>query len=295
MPSRSRTESSARTTRTAPPRARSCRRPRGLSTLEPPVERGDAGRPGRAGPCPPPGRRRRRRRRAPRPITRAVRRASTLTSACVASRVLGDVRERLGDDEVGGRLDRRAAAASSGTRVELDRHRRAAGQRLERRRRGRGRSARAGWMPRASSRSSSVASRELRDAPRRAAPRPPRGRSSSFARASRSVSASATSRCCAPSCRSRSRRRRSVVAGLDDARARVAQLLDARAQLGVEALVLQRQRGGRAGGRGSARAPRRARRRGRSRAIGSPSRSTAAPARPDRARGSSTGRPSAST
>ena len=98
-------------------------------------------------------------------------------------------------------------------------------------------------MPRASSRSSPSASVSSCWA----------ASSSSFARsgsswtlpwASRRVSESATSRCWAPSCRLRSSRRRSSRAGLDDPRARGAQLLDAGAQLGLQALVLHRQAGG---------------------------------------------------
>ena len=57
---------------------------------------------------------------------------------------------------------------------------------------------------------------------------------------------SASSRCWAPSWRSRSSRRRSLVAGLDDPRARLAQLDQLGAQLRLEALVLERQPGRRA-------------------------------------------------
>ena len=75
-------------------------------------------------------------------------------------RVLGDVGQRLGDHEVGGRLDRRRRRSSIDD-VDLDRHRRA----LRRARRSAGtrpRSVRiAGWMPRASSRSSAQRGREL--------------------------------------------------------------------------------------------------------------------------------------
>ena len=61
--------------------------------------------------------------------------------------------------------------------------------------------------------------------------------------ASPSCSESATRRCWAPSCRSRSRRRRSNIDDLHQPRARGLQLVEARAQLGLQALVLQRQRG----------------------------------------------------
>ena len=122
-------------------------------------------------------------------------------------RVLGDVRDRLGDDVVRGRLDRRrqplvrqlgdldgtgarmASASSAGPSPRSVRT--------------------AGWMPRASSRSSA--------SPWRAGParrRAARGRPPGPSRASRSTirrsSASETSRCCAPSWRLRSSRRRSA-------------------------------------------------------------------------------------
>ena len=80
--------------------------------------------------------------------------------------VLRHVRQRLGDDEVGDGLHRRRHPPL-GDLVDLDRHGRAAGQRLERRRR-RPRSVRiAGWMPRASSRSSSSALASSSRAPSR--------------------------------------------------------------------------------------------------------------------------------
>ena len=53
---------------------------------------------------------------------------------------------------------------------------------------------------------------------------------------------SAINRCCAPSCRSRSSRRRSAYPGGDDPRARGAELVDAGAQLGVEPFILEGQR-----------------------------------------------------
>ena len=66
----------------------------------------------------------------------------------------------------------------------------------------------AGWMPRASSRSSSSASESSLAAPARASRRLRPGRSSSFDRARRSARESETRRCCAPSWRLRSSRRR---------------------------------------------------------------------------------------
>ena len=82
----------------------------------------------------------------------------------------------------------------------------------------------AGWIPRASSRSSSSASASSSREPRTSAGRL-LGSSASFASASRSATEIATSRCCAPSCRFRSSRRRASSLGAHDARARGAQLL----------------------------------------------------------------------
>ena len=120
--------------------------------------------------------------------------------------VLRDVRQRLAGDEVGRELDRlrQAAGRLAG---------RPSSARRARRERARGRRARpcsstAGWMPRASSRSSSSERRELlaRGGDERLG-----GRSSPTRFCSRrSCSAIATSRCCAPSWRLRSSRRRSA-------------------------------------------------------------------------------------
>ena len=120
--------------------------------------------------------------------------------------VLGHVGQRLGDDVVGGDLDR-LGQPPVGPHVELDRDGGAAGQRLERRTQ-----AAFGEDRRVD------AAGELAQLVQRArSPRRP-GRSSCAASSSasggtaacaaRSCSASETSRCWAPSCRSRSMRRR---------------------------------------------------------------------------------------
>ena len=142
--------------RAAARRARSVPSPGGLSTLSVPSQRADAvgeaaEARARAGVA-----RRRRRRRGPRRRARRPR-CATRTVACVASRVLGDVRQRLGDREVRRRLDRRrragrraASSTSTGTGA------RAASAAIAG---ARPRSvSTAGWMPRASSRSSADAS-----------------------------------------------------------------------------------------------------------------------------------------
>ena len=124
------------------------------------------------------------------------------------ARVLGRVGQRLGDDVVGRGLDRlgqRAPRARPRTRTGTAA--RAASASIA------GSSPRslstAGWMPRASSRSSSSA--WASSSPARANASREVSSSGSQARAaSRRLSASETSRCCAPSCRLRSSRRRSA-------------------------------------------------------------------------------------
>ena len=128
-------------------------------------------------------------------------RRSTVTDAFVAPRVLGDVGERLGDHEVGG-----ASRARGAGRCRLDaspapaRAPRALQRRVEP----------AVGQDRGMDAAGELA--QLRQGRPRAPGAPvdqaPRGSSSPTRRAIRSVSASATSRCCAPSCRSRSSRRR---------------------------------------------------------------------------------------
>ena len=122
--------------------------------------------------------------------------------------VLGDVRDRLGDDVVDGRLDR-LGQALLGQLGELDRQRGAretassAGPRP--------RSVRiAGWMPRASSRSSSSARASSRLRLDEQSERRRRGAARARSASAAAGSASETRRCCAPSWRLRSRRRRSA-------------------------------------------------------------------------------------
>ena len=79
------------------------------------------------------------------------------TVACVAPRVLGHVGERLGDDEIGRALDRRGQALAE-RRRELHRDRRARRERLQPGVQA-ALASTAGWMPAASSRSSSTAAR----------------------------------------------------------------------------------------------------------------------------------------
>ena len=153
--------------------------------------------------------RRRRRRRGPRrPASRS--RTSSRTVACAGLGVLGDVRERLGDGEVRGHLGR-AGQPIVGHRKHLDRYRGACGERLDRPRRARARSARPDG--------SRAPARAARRRPARA-PGPRRSRNgpadsgsrSNRLRASRTSSPSVTRRCCAPSWRSRSIRRRAASA-----------------------------------------------------------------------------------
>ena len=137
------------------------------------------------------------------------------TVACVGARVLGDVRQRLGDDEVGGRLDRPRAAARRAASAQLDRQRRAASSACERRAQpavGQDRRVDAARQL------AQLLERELAARRRRgrAAPRPRPGRSCSLRSARPTCSDSATSRCWAPSWRSRSRLRRSAMADLDE-------------------------------------------------------------------------------
>ena len=132
----------------------------------------------------------------------------TLTVALRRVRVLADVRDRLGDDVVGRRLDRRREPLL-GQLGDLDRDRRPRQQRVERRA-----EAALGEDGRVD------AARELAQlrepvgeivlGRRRGSPARPRGSLSSFAATMLSSSATETSRCCAPSCRLRSSRRRSA-------------------------------------------------------------------------------------
>ena len=186
-------------------------------------------------PVPRTGRRRRPRRRGPRRQAAVPRHVH---ASAVALRVLGDVGQGLGDHEVGGGLDRSGQplvgdlATSTGIGAAW---RAPPAPRRARGRSGspggcRGRARAARRAPAASSSAPSSSSW-----PRRGPCEPPFGPAAASAR-------SATSRCWAPSCRSRSSRRRSA-APASTSRARGAlQLLDAGVQLGVEPLVLQRER-----------------------------------------------------
>ena len=143
------------------------------------------------------------------------------------------------------------AAAPSGTLVDVDGQRRAVGERLER-----GVEAAVGQHRRVDAAGQLAQLLErLARAPSRAPSSMLRGALGVVARAASrarpSCSASATSRCWAPSCRSRSRRRRSARPASIRRGARLLELLDAGAQLGVEALVVERQRGGAAAARTS--------------------------------------------
>ena len=163
----------------------------------------------RAGRCRRPGR------RPPRPSSRdhdrqpAVRDGDSRTQTVLAPAVLGRVGQRLGDREVGRRLDRRGRAGRAGRcRPSTGSGTVSASARTAP---SRPRSASTGgWMPRTRSRSSARAVaaglaglgqqlRRRRRVAARAAPRPGRGSCSS-----------ATSRAWAPSCRSRSIRRSSA-------------------------------------------------------------------------------------
>ena len=195
--------SSAITIRTGSPPRAACPPPVGCrSGASRPGPR--RGRRGRSTRCRrPPLRRRRRRRRPP-----AVRAPST-TFASIRHvrrrRMLDSVRDRLARDEVGGRLDLRSEPLVGSPPARRERARHARGRREPRRglrpavAAGRPRRSCAG--PRSRCPTSSTA--ESSAGPRIRASRG----SESCSR--RSMIPSVTSRCCAPSCRSRSSRRRS--------------------------------------------------------------------------------------
>ena len=196
----------------------------------------EAAQPGARRRVRPAARRRRRSRRRSWPS----RRPSAAPSTRVAPRVLGHVGQRLGDDEVGGRLDgrrqppvervststgtgeRSASDSSAATETSLGEDRRVQSLASSR------------SSPIAACASALAASSSARV--RRIGVRPSRRRAAPAVR-------SETRRCCAPSWRSRSIRRRSVVLRLDDAGPRCADLLELGADLGLEPLVLDR-RGG---------------------------------------------------
>ena len=160
----------------------------------------------------------------------------------VASAYLATFVSALGHHEVGGQLDRlrqplggqrRPARPAPGRGSPASRALWPARDRVST----------AGWMPRASSRSS--ASAESSSWPAVSSSwSAASGSSFSFARAIRMLSAIDTSRCWAPSCRSRSSRRRSSRPMRSIRSRERAQLVDLRAQLGLEPLVHERERGG---------------------------------------------------
>ena len=231
-------------------------------------------------------RRRRRRRRSRRPRCRSC--AATLTCDARGARVLGDVGERLADEEVGRRLGRRGSRVS-GTSAIVDRHGRAVGERAERRTEAvLGQDRRvdpARELAQLVERGTQLARRPRRAARTRRSP-PHRA----CARASCSTSPIASSRCWAPSWRSRSSRRRSSSPARDDPRPRLPQLRELGPQLGLKALVLEREPRRRAGRLRAARVARAALGRGR---APRPARRRAehVTARPDPGAGSTNGRP----
>ena len=129
-----------------------------------------------------------------------------------ALRVAGGVGQRLGDEEVGGRLDRAAGAlVGDGDRAATG-HGERADERLAAPASSPPSVSTAGWMPRASSRSSADRAAEVLDRLVEQLARPRPGSRRARPRAMRRSSASSTSRCCAPSWRSRSSRRRAASA-----------------------------------------------------------------------------------
>ena len=269
MPSRSSIASSATTTRTGSPPARACPRPAGSRRAAwPPSASTRSARP--RSPEPPPGRRRRCRRRRPRRRARRrrarPRRWRSTPRAYLATFVSALGHEVVGRDldrrRAGGPRARRASATGTGARAASDSSATASPWSVST----------AGWMPCASSRSSFSDARQLlaragqqplrlgvgREL-RRDEPQPERQRDEPLLGAVVQVALEPAAL---------------GVAGLDDPRARALQLVQAGAQLGLQARVLERDRGrggdrveqlglvARAPGRAAAR--RRARRRGRS-------------------------------
>ena len=155
-----------------------------------------------------------------------------------------DVRQRFGDEEVGGELDRVGQPLASRS-VHAHRKRR--------------RVARATRQPPRDLRRAGgsdgfhARARAARRSPAR--PRPARARATSSCVASprgcwrgRARARASTSRCCAPSCRLRSMRRRSASVGGDDPSAGRPHLRELCAHLGREALVLEHEPSRRANG-----------------------------------------------
>ena len=154
----------------------------------------------------------------------------------------------------------------------------------------------AGWMPRASSRSSAGGLRQLVARLRRAARRPPSGSVVQRRARQPQVQRERDEPLLGAVVEVALEPAPLVVAGLDDARARGAQLLEPGAQLGLQPLVLERERGRRADRARPARGSSASAASWTIAPTGSPSCSTSVDRRaPEPAPGSSTGRPSAST
>ena len=140
------------------------------------------------------------------------------------ARVLDDVGQRLGDDEVGARLDLRREPLAPGRR------RRPGGRAAPRTRRRRPAARRASG-PRGGCRAPARAARHRRArrarAPRRRSASAAPGRRASARCASLSVTIVCTSRCWAPSWRSRTTRRRASSPAVEHARARRGELVAA--------------------------------------------------------------------
>ena len=200
-----RAASSASATRTGSPRGGGCRAGAALELERRRRGRG-RGRRARAGRSRARGRRRRRRRRRRRPATRPfacddadtrrARRARTWRRSRAPPR--RGSRRRPRPAAGGARSGTSTIVTGTGERSASDRS--AAPRPCS--------VSTAGWMPRASSRSSSSAARSSASASARSSAAP-FASGPSFARASCSASPSESSRCCAPSWRSRSSRRRS--------------------------------------------------------------------------------------
>ena len=177
---------------------------------------------------------------------------STRTVACVGVRVLRHVGQRLGDHEVGGRLDCRGKAPGRRSR-RRHRHGRAGGERAHR-----------GLEPAVGEHRRMDAAREvaqlveaqleLVDAAVEQRGRVGRRRARPCARGEGSARGrpAATGRRRGGCARAGGARRRPAC---DEAGARGVELDQARAQLGIEALVLQQQRGGRRRRRGPSPGP----------------------------------------
>ena len=207
------------TTRTAAPWSRRSVRPAGW-TAHRAVEGGEPALDARAARCRAPGRRRRGRRRATliaqagppwRTRDRITRRGAAVLGPRWPAPRRRRSRPRTRPARQAGRAGRRRPSTgigrvSASARTAPSRPRSAST---------------GGWMPRTRSRSSASAAPLDSPAPRPAAPRPRPGRASSSSSARPMVMPSATSRACAPSCRSRSMRRSSA-AWASTASARVA-------------------------------------------------------------------------